>query len=82
MIKNNTSKHEAIIRIALSRTTMESAMDAWTAQAINGPTTPKNREVLEAKLHVARHGSDLRNMAPMTKTEKRALTLAMKHFGL
>lgn len=74
--------HTSTIRIALSRTTDAKHLDAWTAQAINGPSTENNAAVLEAKLHVARHGSDRQNLAPMTGKEKRALTLAMKHFGL
>jgi len=74
--------HTTTIRTALSRTTDAQYLDAWTAQAVKGATTQKNAEVLDAKLHIARNGSDRQNMAPMTAKEKRALTLAMKHFGL
>ena len=78
----HTVTHANTIRIALSRTTSAQAIDAWVMQAINGATTEKNAAVLDAKLHTARYGCQLRNLAPMTASEKRSLTAAMKVFGL
>ena len=80
--QTHSMTHANTIRIAISRTTSGQAIDAWVMQAIKGATTKKNAAVLEAKLHTARYGCQLRNLAPMTASEKRSLTAAMKRFGL